>query len=1089
MNGMYYNKILFLGDIKNCRSFLINKFITEYQVLYTYQNHISIVDLDFLRRVYKVNPSLFTLLKIEITIRGGRFFGNHGEQLFYQLPQQTRMLKSGSFGNKKYESIIFPIALKQFFSEAHVDSDSYFDGICIDAIPYVFGNNIEELFDAEKVFQYAGFSIITYDNKNYLENNNIETDVSSDSNDNLDTFLSENKFTFIKKSLRGMNVFQIKNITEDVIIKLTTLKGIGPKRIDDLRTKLSEFSSFIMIEQQEQEIAHVVFPYILFGQHEYLKIIFSDQKAEKDGIIWPNNNKQFVSLLKDKNIKGRKQKEFLQMISDGYKEYIDWFKREQHHETNITRGELINLIKAFQLEEYRDAVIDSKIEFNKNANNGNEEIINELIYLEVMTDKIKTKCQRAFQYYLNNNDRVNEVYKIDNENNKEYRTLESIGQKVGVTRERVRQLKQEIKNQKIEIGNRYRLREYICFTNFVGRVLILQQDMSSEDYQYLYDIDSPSIIGKLPVLLPPLNDEQPIRKTLIKLDEKLTSIDVISVKEIRTIFEPFLNEEELKLLLNKIRLTYDFQYENSLFLYKQISIEQAIIKCINKQPDSTLQVNTESINYLNTYIQHTFHKKILRDNLTDEVRAFNSRLNRLCDKGEIVYLGNYTYAISNHDKIDQQLLTKMTQWINNRLIDIEEIRPEVVYKKFEDELIKAGIRNKFELYSELVFLLPDEFSFGYVNTQSIRLPNTEKATIEQRIINYVQKHGKIVSAEKISSDIGIPLSSVNHEVSNSKLLGMRNKKISLIEIKISKEVRQLFDNEIERQFELHEGYVFPHEIKDNMEKSSFFNDLLATKGIAVYFSELDYFADLLTYLWPNLKGFTQVKYVKSRPTNEKIIDDWAGERTFTRIELTNFLNSVGYLNQSIYAKINQLLGNNDMTEVDMDVFILTKYIINWQQSRQVIDGTNQYIENIWSTKSIDSEFISLVMIMLNTNNLPSLPERSFKLSWTKELLKNEIRYSNKYRLLEWDVDNGSLETPNDPLIIVPYESEIIDIVDLTRAMMKKYQGGGSVKDVLAYLNKIGILQNAQATSIPQVLNTLFIVNEFGAVQMKKNYDD
>lgn len=1084
---MHHNKIIFLGDIKDYNSFLINKFVKEYQISYTYQDNTSVVDLDYLRRVYKVNPSLFTLLKIEITIRGGRFFGNNGEQLFYQLPQQKRILRSNSLNNQKYKTIVFPVALKRFFNAAQVDKDSYFDGICIDSFPFVFGHSLEKLFDAEKSFQYAGFSVINLNNQNFTKNNISGIHLPNNSNDNLDIFLNENKFTLIKKYLRSMNILRVEDVTDEDIIRLSTLKGIGPKRVDDLRIKLLTLSQSI-VTKPIQEVTQVIFPFILFGQREYLKIIFSNQEAINNGIIWPQNSKLFVSLLKDKNIKGQKQKEFLKMIYDEYQEYVSWRKNEQYQQiNNISRIKLINLIEAFQLEEYKDTVNNSKIKFNEHATTGNEEIINELIYLAATVYKMKNKYRRDFQAFIDNNVRIKEIYKIDN--NQEYHTLEFIGQEIGVTRERVRQLKQKIKNKKIEIGNRYRLQEYISLTYFSSRDLILKQTISSDDYQYLEDVNSPIIVGKLPVLLTPSSVKKPIREILIKLDEKLISTDTVSIQEVKSTFTSFFNVEEVILLLNQIKMVYEFQYKDDIHLYKKISIEQAIIKAIDKQPNRTLQVNHRSVDSINKYIQSIFHKEILHDNLNDNLRAFKSRLDRLCDKGELAYLGNYTYTISNHDKIDQNFLERITKWLNSRLLDVGELRPEVVYKKFEAEFIKAGIRNKYELYSELVFLLSNEFSFGYANTQSIRLSDTEKVTIEKRIISYVQNHGKTVPAEKISSDIGIPLTSVNHEASNSKILGIRNKNIYLIEINISKEARLFFDDEIKKQFKAHNGYIFPKEIKNNIENSTHFNDLLSIKGVAVYFTELDYFSDLLTYLWPSLKGFTQVKYVESRPTDEKIIDDWAGERTFTRIELTNFLTSIGYIASSIYSKINQLLRNNSMTEVDVDVFVLTKYIIDWQRSGQVKDAVNQYIKNIWSAKSVDNKFLSLATVMLNTNSLPSFPERSFKLSWTKKLLKDEIQYLYEYRLLEWNANGRNFDTPDNPLIIVPQESEVVDIIDLTRIMMKSYQGGGAVKEVISYLNEIGILLNAKATDIPHVLDSLFIVNEFGAVQMKENYND
>ena len=408
----------------------------------------------------------------------------------------------------------------------------------------------------------------------------------------------------------------------------------------------------------------------------------------------------------------------------------------------------------------------------------------------------------SFKKSLYRNEREKEVIELRSKK----KTLDQIGKKISLTRERVRQLERKVISRFSRCLSSYRIirkiyavrgedvilspaemQEY--FGEDTGSILYLMKITDHRDYVYDPDFDV-FIVEKTTI-------KDSIRKYMDLLPDSFTIDDIAQIIE--------RGVEEYELTAEIIKRAIEERYNKSGNLYH---INRVTLRTIYQE---VLQ------RYYPTGI-HVYDKKELQNfrnhardlfgeiELPETDRALTAGLRRdnftiLCGRG--------IYRLQQEEYIPEWLAVKIQRYIDRS--NQRVFLTNAIFYEFQEDLERYGVDNKYYLQGILKSLYGDEYYFR----RDYIMKDAEDTTIHSSIQNYVKHSKHPVTKGDIKNHFpGVTDVIITMALADKSIIKMWHKYLDASKIQFSQRERAVIDRTMRNMVLNENGYAH---IKDIYE--------------------------------------------------------------------------------------------------------------------------------------------------------------------------------------------------------------------------------------------------------------------------------
>lgn len=883
----------------------------------------------------------------------------------------------------------------------------------------------------------------------------------------IDALFADRKHEAIRNAFFQYNIKLITDIDQENLEKVKNTKGIGKLKREEIDRVLKSAG------YKDTWADKIIYPEIIASSPK-LREIFKEKKLNV--VPLSISAKELFDLLSVSlpDISSHAKKQLSQNLIVDIKEYKNWRKKTQLEPFNLR-----NVLSAFHLSKTHLAITEEMLTTeNFNFIDGeDQELFYELYYLSKLSlEDQMLKYDQIVQNKINEKVRWREIESIRQKLSKDGKyTLAEIGNAIGLTRERVRQIIEKIDSSKTLIAEKLYIPEIITFQYFSAEKIRFEWEVQEETLHILREINSSMVDNELAIISSPclsIETKEKIRslKSDLTNNEEFTKEKIFD--KIAIILGRDLDSFSKKKVVRNIKESFEYSFESYLKLYKAKSKSERMIDTIRHLGLKTFTITTNNIQKLEETYLKDCNEPLFADDISNKDRAIYTMLMRLVGKNEIIYIGNNSFIDFDTNKLPQRLILGIKEYLTKQLETITSIKVSALFKYFENDLKAARIANKYELYYILKYYLNDNFDFGKSNTMTIWQKDTKHLTRENLIIQYVREQNNKCSKNKAMSDLGWESYTVEQAVYASSLLSMHGTTIYYHNFAEETEINGFVEKEIKTQIQEHDRYIFPKLIQKKVKI------LCSEKGIKFPedYLNLSFFADLIKYIEPKWKGFPQFLYEKESLTDSEIIQKEMANQVLTRQKVIFFFKEIGFSESSAYQKYLKLKSNYGIVKIG--------------PHRYKTAGSMYLTSSIFKTveKSLldilnDQNYIVLKAIDLKELKLPVISD----LQWNTDLIAYCVTQATQVRLLPWftKMETQFKTTPEDPLIVASNSSSWCSIVDLICYTMEGYSGFLSLAEFLKYLKCKNILLNEKLDTMPAILKQTFYIDRQNIVHLKK----
>lgn len=1006
-----------IADGKEVNSQQIQKVIEELQ------------PLNYLRSIYVENKSLYFEIIDELNLRGIHIDTNcekTNKDLFPNSKSTfSNWLISPQEGNK-YKMINFDLlGLNNFVSRFKVDNDNFFHLIPLEGFIYL--NKSLEPSTIINVFNVAGFE---FKNKLILEYN---TGGSLITNDNI-TGAENYKYP----------------VSKTEIVKSAKQSFQSPLLIEDIYTG-SEFSVF------NSFCAERNVKYITDIDDEVVTEIKRYRERNKfKGLKGAKINQ--VSSIYQKALKLIEINNYLtQSIEEDKKRTL---------ELDITLLPIYPVIREMSIREVITSLNINEIEsenedYSRPISNINvledEEVI--LIKRRLLPISTLDSLAERLKEVVTERDFTAIKYRSNSEE-----TLESIGEKLGVTRERIRQIIRKSEDKMLrelqKVGypaslylmksNSFglsveKIKKYLEKENYFLLNLFKRLDQGliyREELNYFLTNKENDLIGQM------ISKVGNMPETMLFEDFNLEISNIIQDR-----FE-YINIDDIQ---DFLLLTFNFKKYGNYISRGRLTVRDRLEIIFGKYVSEPLKLDDEGVNYLNS-----ISKDVFGSPFNNSTRSIDGRIR---DVENIILVDPQTYQWIDKSILENSIWNKIKLYIDKSLSTKEHINVEEIYELFKAEVNSMDVKSKHHLYSIIKYLYEDEYEVGKGNTLNIYKQGVNKRTIEEVLEELLKNSEKELDRGFLAKTLNWKLNKLDLLISSSpKFIQWDNNIVKHISsIQINKELREVMYKFIISHMPL--GYLTTPKLFEEMQFDNNMSKILRNNNIHTHYV----LGNVVKTLFPDIKGHIVFLYKEGSEikTGEDAVLHRYPEKT-SRREILDFITDLGYSEAMASQILSGLLQQRVYVEIDTEELIKNDSL---KLGEEVTDAVKKFIEDSFGNK----EYVVISQLQGYRRELPSISYR-----WTHHLI-HTIGVMVGYRHVQTQNDYRY-----DQLVLVRKDSSIHTFDQLVYSILKANREVSLYKtEVAKYLFGIGLLRNDQRLPFELSSSDLFTINELGWMTLKE----
>jgi hypothetical protein len=862
---------------------------------------------------------------------------------------------------------------------------------------------------------------------------------------------ADNVFRTFRKYCTVNKITTVLDITDQHLNEYVNMRGVGVARLEAVKLRMNEYvnsyrKSLNAAKEEKPEPNSIIFSE---GSNK-IEEVFNDQKFIRFKVFCKRRGVTFLEEITNAHLEefgnerqiGEKKVEDVRQILSAYAEFqisMSYFTSGDYYE--YLKDDTVQQVLFFYgFQSNSKSMLKMKDIEGKSLNEIQEEFTPALLLALSNRLQKQKHPEKIIKHVLDKfTDRELQVLQHRYRN---YETLEIVGSRLGVTRERIRQIQKAIIKRVSTYLNRAKFatiikimadsksfvtkqdllnlvgKEYETIINLLAYEKIIFSYYKKMDI-YFFDDGKNIHFSALEELIMELPDVFYFKDYEQHLKEGLYSIGI--------------ENPPLKLIHSFLE-TEKFTRYGEVYSKNRLSVNEVLLYLFKHYITKPLRLDEEGVCYL---------KALASNHLDFEMDSgVHSIANRLRDSADILLVDSSTFAYFDKDSFDTKVIIEIESYLLQEFGHRDVLNADELFTTFQNQLLDARISNKIHLYSLVKHFLQDKFIIGRGNTLNIYKTEESKISVKEQLINLMKQHGGQCTKKQLLEVIQ-PLYRIESAISTSdKIIPWGSDYILLEKLEFTTVEKNLLKSFVNIYFD--KGYSTASFIYFEMMANKRLFSLLTKKKIDDYYK----LASILKVLLPQIKGSANFLYVEGHELDsfEKVI---CADFTFktSRKELKEFAFKYGYNNRNA-AEINKrLLDKGIFIEIGLDeIYPANLFKISQSDLEEIcvfaelVMGRNEYL-SISNLHGYEEE----------------LPELDFP--WNAFLLKSVLEMSG-YRRVKKIISDYRY----DKIITVRESSEIQSFEDLVLHIIKtEYNGDPNEEELYDYLADKGILNNQEYT--------------------------
>lgn len=644
------------------------------------------------------------------------------------------------------------------------------------------------------------------------------------------------------------------------------------------------------------------------------------------------------------------------------------------------------------------------------------------------------------------------MYVFENRiNTEKEQTLEQVGNVIGVTRERVRQIEKRISG---EINRNFSTNNIELFIQYLKEnkeVAIKNVSLKN----ILIKINSPYFYyDKNFDFLTFKEYETEINEIKISINKAISDNKVVKLKTIQNYLKELTNNSNQDLIQFIIEnltdyLSKNYNVSNNYISSSKINKYDTYLYIIREfYSDDTLDLSNNDgyaffVDLVNRISPGTIEEDFDFSNKNNNVRSIEAVIERNSDT--VIKLDAHKYKHLKSSHIPYSLMDNIYEYITEEVIENNFISNKKIYRKFNNELDKVGYTEK-NLYYVLKYLFEDDFTFPGKNSLRIYGKGNEVKTTAEIIYLTLENNNGQMRLDELAELVGMENYSIMQRADNidsrfqivNNLVSIKDKSegYSDTTIKVIKDRFEAMMTEDDYVIvkTLYYNVIFEGNVNKELTKN---NDNNPTS-----------FMYLLKRLIPEADGHTHVLFNKD--LDQDFFKVYMSEvnknknrynERFHRKEFMEVLENIGYAKVTAAMNLNKYIKEGKLIPINSD-YLITRESFNI--GHEDLNRINLFLESNKEKLS----YLSLSKISYKFGELPRLNYR-----WSIDLLNYIATQLLNYK----KVSISNLNYDADPMIIIEKSSDF-NYGDIVRHEMKKFKGYMLEEYILAYLKDKGLIK-------------------------------
>ncbi|WP_297687885.1 sigma factor-like helix-turn-helix DNA-binding protein [uncultured Anaerococcus sp.] len=648
-------------------------------------------------------------------------------------------------------------------------------------------------------------------------------------------------------------------------------------------------------------------------------------------------------------------------------------------------------------------------------------------------------------------------------------TLKEIGDKFDITRERVRQIEKQVKN---EIANGDFPIYFKIYVNFImgnNKAIELKEGLdlyfeiiSLKDFYYdkksnlLVREEFVDIYERIKLEFNRLiNDKKIISKeSLNKYIEIECEENNLDQSDVENILFAYINQH--------------FYHNNMIVSINNIYIADKLLFILkNYYPNNILDLTIESnlLEFENLY-KSLYDEKFFSGKKSKQSQI-EDKFTKLSEK--VIKLGTSKFKLIDIDDFPYDLLEKIESYINEELLTYGNVSVKKIYWKFEEDIIKSGY-NEESIYYVIKLFYSDDYYFEGRTKKRIYPKGEEAISTTEILKNLLIMNNGEMKIEDAAKDMGVEEYSINNNLDTS-LFYIEDGSVRIIgQEKINVETINFIKSLVEKE-KNNNGYV---SIKRIYEKILF--DIDKQKDLIENdCKNLGEFTNLIKTIYPDINS-NKLIIMEDAEYSDYInifIKELGERKKYTRKDFYEVGTHFGFSSPSIHSYIKNSLDTGNIVELDENYMIKADKL---EVTQENIDDIDIFLDEFYDKKegyiSLYHQLNKMYLINDIDGHIPSPQIVSFV----------ACKYLS-YRKLETSV----MKYDSDPLILTLDNK--ISYEDILYKKMNDFIGVKTEENILKYLKEQGLISPNTNRIYKSFYNKkLFKLNEFYRIELGKFYE-